>query len=254
MFFILSKTLYFLAMPLTVIILFLIASVFLKKQKYKRLSLKTAVFILILFSNSFIANEIMNTWEIAPTKIESVKNYGVGIVLTGITNTLKSPNDRVYFNHHADRITHALQLYKLGKIKKILISGGSGALLSRDINESENLKKLLLIANVPETDIIIEKKSNNTHENAQFSAEILKTHYPNQKHLLITSAFHMRRARACFGKEGLNIDTFSAGFNTADRQFTPDVLFVPNVKALDNWTTLTKEWLGYLMYWIVGYI
>ncbi len=241
-------------MPLTIIALLLVSSIFLKKQKYKRISLKAAVFILIFLSNGFIANEVMNAWEIAPTPIAAVKNYEVGIVLTGITNTLKSPHDRVYFHHHADRITHALQLYKLGKIKKILISGGSGSLLSRDVSESENLKNLLLLAAVPEKDIIIEKASNNTHENAQFSVEILKALYPNKKYLLITSAFHMRRARACFEKEELEIDTFSAGFNTEDRQLTPDVLFVPNVKALDNWTTLTKEWLGYVMYWIVGYI
>lgn len=241
-------------MPLTIITLLLVCAIFIQKQKYKRISLKAAVFILIFLSNGFIANEVMNAWEISPTPITSVEDYEVGIVLTGITNTLKSPHDRVYFHHHADRITHALQLYKLGKIKKILISGGSGALLSRDISESENLKNLLLLAAVPEKDIIIENKSNNTHENAQFSVEILKKHYPNKEYLLITSAFHMRRARACFKKEGLKIDTFSAGFNTEDRQFTPDVLFIPNVKALDNWTTLTKEWLGYLMYWIVGYI
>ena len=241
-------------MPLSIIILLLLATIFLKKQKYKRMTLIVAVFVLILFSNEFIANEAMTAWEISPTPIEKLADYDIGIVLTGITNTLKKPNDRVYFTHHADRITHALQLYKLGKIKKIMISGGSGRLQYYSNSEAENLKYFLMLAGVHESDIIIEKKSNNTHENAQFSAKILKEDYPNKKYLLITSAFHMRRARACFAKEGLDVAVYSAGFYTENRQFSPDILFVPNIKAFDHWTVLVKEWLGYLMYWIVGYI
>ncbi len=54
-----------------------------------------------------------------------MKPHDLGIVLTGATIPNRLPNDRIYFARGADRVTHTVQLYKLGLLKKILISGGN---------------------------------------------------------------------------------------------------------------------------------
>ncbi|MDN5202626.1 YdcF family protein [Fulvivirgaceae bacterium BMA10] len=255
MFFILSKTVYFLAMPLTIIVACFLLSYFFRNILLKKRLFLLGTLLLLLFTNDFIINEFLLIWEESPTTINQVKNdYDIGIVLTGITNVNKKPHDRVHFNKGADRILHALQLYREGKIKRILISGGSGSLLRKDFTEAQGLQSTLLMAGVNPEDIILESNSRNTFENAKFSTELIKQKFQNQKCLLITSAFHMRRSRACFAKTGLPVDTFSVDFYTHDRMFTPDILILPQVGALSKWNILIREILGVLTYRIMGYI
>ena len=166
----------------------------------------------------------------------------------------KSPFDRVYFNKGADRIMHALQLYKEKKINKILISGGTGSLFNTGRLEADNLKLVLIQANVPEIDILIENKSRNTFENAQYSAKILNQRFPTGDYLLITSAFHMRRANACFVNAGINASLYSTDFYTHDRNFHFDTLLFPSVQAISKWTLLFRELLGWTLYKLSGYI
>ncbi len=52
--------------------------------------------------------------------------------------------------------------------------------------------------------LVFEEESRNTHENAMFSAKMVKPH-ANQTWLLVTSAFHMPRAILCFRHEGWTV-------------------------------------------------
>lgn len=255
MFFYLSKTLYYFLMPATLVGISLLLALFLKNKRWKRISLITTVVLFFLFTNDFIINEIFKRWEIPPTAFAQVKgSYDVGIVLTGIANLQIEPNDRVYFDKGADRIIHALELYKRGKIQKILISGGTGSLDRPDLTEANELVKVLRLYNMPDEDIIVENESRNTYENAILSAGILKEKFPDGRFLLITSAFHLRRAQACFDKSGIETDVFSTDFYTHPTSFTIDSMIIPNEKAFVKWQTLVREILGIFAYKLAGYI
>ena len=105
MFFILSKTLGYLAMPLVVIIALFIASVAIKNKVWKRRLFVLALSTLLFCSNSFISNEVMRMWELPPTPFSEItKTYEVGILLTGVTKSNFSPTDRVYFHRSSDRV------------------------------------------------------------------------------------------------------------------------------------------------------
>src|SRR5579885_1792461 len=137
MFFLLSKVLSFLVMPLTIISGLFIGAALVKAAERKRQLFLAALALLIFFSNDFIVNEVMMLWEVPVTAMKDLrKNYEVGIVLTGVTMHDVGPNDRVYFACGADRVTHTLQLYKMGKLKKILVSGGSGRLDAPEAKEA----------------------------------------------------------------------------------------------------------------------
>ena len=193
-------------------------------------------------------------WERAPVPLKELEDYDVAIVLTGITRAYKSPHDRVYIEKGADRVLHTLQLYKTGKIKKIVISGGSGLLINKNKDvESENLKKIFLLGGVNEADLFLEDKSRNTHENAVFTAQLLKEKFPGQKYLLVTSAFHMRRAEACFRKEKVSFDIYPADFYTDDPDFYYKDI-IPSPRALVLWEILTREVSGFVVYKLAGYI
>jgi uncharacterized SAM-binding protein YcdF (DUF218 family) len=255
MFFYLSKILSFLCMPFSLIVGVLLLGLLIKNPVWKRKLHITGIILLLFFSNSFIVDEVVRWWEIDPVRIESLnKTYAVAIVLGGFTHTAVKPEDRVYTNQSVDRILHTLQLYREGKVQKFLITGGSGLVFAEGLSESEQAKQLLLLSKVPEKDIILEPNARNTHENALYSAEIIRDRFPGQSCLLVTSAYHMRRAKACFDKVGLPVDVFSADLSTFERAFTPDVLFLPSPGAIEKWHLFIREILGILAYKVAGYV
>jgi len=164
MFFVLSKILSYIIMPVVLITGFMIASAVVKKQHLKKKFFYIALFILLFFSNGFICNEVMKLWEIPVTEMKDVKTYQWGIVLSGVTKSESGPRDRIYFASGADRVTHALQLYKMGKIKKILVSGGSGKIAKTEQMEAEDIAQALMLMGVPQEDIVTEIISRNTQD------------------------------------------------------------------------------------------
>lgn len=208
---------------------------------------------MFLFSNDFLMNEIISYWEYQPVPLQEIKNHKIGIVLTGITAYNKQPNDRVYINFGGDRVLHAVQLYKLKKIDKILVTGGVASLFNKAECEAEELKKVFLLSGVKEEDIILETKAKNTRENALFTRKIIDSLQISDTPILITSAFHMRRAHSCFSKVGLKVHPFPVNFYSRERKFTPDNLIIPSESALGGWSMLLHELVGYIVYKVKGY-
>lgn len=255
MFFILSKIFIYFLYPFTWFILCLAGYFFFKNPKWKKRFKIGAISIFLIFSNTVILLELLKRWEIHGTKIENVKNYDVGIVLGGMfgyNNDLKV----LTAGSHSDRMWQAITLYKKGKIKKFLISGGSGYVTDHGLVEAKQIKEVLVGWGIPSADIITEIKSRNTHENAVETQKILNRSYPHfEKNLLITSGFHMRRARACFNKVGLKCDTFSTDLMTGPTSnYFWDQYIIPDMETLFGWNRLIKEWIGYATYDMMGYI
>lgn len=250
MFFVLSKVLDFLLSPLVWIILTFIYALFFRKRK----AFGAGLLLLLIFSNPFLVNEALLAWERKPVTLSENKNYQTAIVLTGFTGVRKSTPGRVFFSKGADRLLHTVQLYKAGKINTILISGGSGSLTNRRISEASRVKRAFLYCGFPDSAIITEDRSVNTVENARLSRKLIDSLGLRGNFLLVTSAFHMRRAEGCFVKAGVNFDTYPVDFYSNERKYTPDVLLVPSEAALEKWSILIHEITGYLVYRIMGYI
>jgi len=242
-------------MPIVLIVIFLILSVLIKSEVWRKRFFYLGLGMLIFFSNSFIANEVMKAWEVDPIAFESIeKKYEVGVVLGGVILGDTELTDRAFFSKGADRIYHAVLLYKRGLIKKIFVSGGTSRLI--DIGQREALQMIdaLVGMGVEREDIDFEVVSRNTYENALESKRILGKSYESSDCLLITSAFHMRRALRCFKRVDYGMDGFSVDIYTHKTRFTPDVLFIPSVNALQHWHLLIKEWVGFTAYWVMGYV
>ncbi len=255
MFFFLSKTLAYFLKPLVIISLCLILSLILKNAKWKKRLFITGLCLLIFLSNEFIANEAMHLWEIKVTPFSALtKKYDYGILLSGVTRGDAGVKDRVYVGSAADRVNHTVYLYKMGYIRHILVSGGSGRLIDIGEQEADEIAALLQIMGVPKEDILIEHDSRNTHESSIAVKEMLQPVTMPSQCILITSASHMRRSAACFAKVGWPMDCFSTDFQSHERTFTFDVLFIPKLEALGLWSGLIKEISGFIAYRISGYL
>ena len=225
-----------------------------KNLNRRKRSIIIAFILFIGFSNTFLLDNMMRLWEVPTVKESNLKGtYDIGIVLGGMLS-YDSQLDRLQFSRGVDRLTQAVQLYKDGIIKKIFITSGSGSISYPEIKEAPLLKRYLKTINIPDEDIIVESESKNTHENATFSAPIIKKIAPNGRYLLITSAFHMRRSIGCFNKAGINTTPFSTDrYSGGPRRWSFDFLFIPNIEALQAWNVLIHEMTGYLVYKIMRY-
>lgn len=254
MFFLLSKILAYVIMPFVIVCALLVASAIIKNPRKKKRLFFSGLIILLVFSNDFIANEAVKLWEVSFTPYAQIKKeYAYAIVLTGVTKHEPGFHDRVFFNRGADRVTHTLQLYKMGKVKKILVSGGSGRLTDIGRKEADEVEEALWLMGVKTEDIIKETESRNTHESAVAVKKILEKNTRPSECLLVTSGYHMRRASACFKKEGWPTDTFTVDFLSHPRNFDFDTLFIPKIEAMCNWQIIIKEMVGLVSYKIAGY-
>ncbi len=253
MFFYLSKILDFLIEPICWVFVLLLIGLLAKSPKKKKCFLIASFITLYFFSNSFILDEILRKWEVPAVEYKDLKQYDVAVVLGGMI-TYDPTIDRLTFDHGSDRFLQALELYKKGHVKKMLIVGGSGSLEYSDMKEALLIQRYLKLIGIPEQDILVENESRNTRENAAFSVPILQKEFPNGNYLLVTSGMHMRRANACFEKVGLHCDLYAVDRNSGPRKFYPDHLFIPNVGVLNLWEGLIHEWVGIVTYKVMGYI
>jgi len=253
MFFVLSKLLSVIISPIVWIVSLLLFSLLAKARERRRKAAIMATVLILFFSNSFVFSEFMRAWEAPVMKDEDIhKTYDYGIVVGGML-AYDRANKRINFKQGIDRLLHAIELYKSGRIKKIFITGGSGSLTDQREKEAIHLRDYLLRAGFPDKDILIESDSKNTRENALFTSHILSRKNEGADYLLITSAYHMRRAIGCFKKVGIRGDAYPTDFYTVSREYNFADLFIPYAGKLDNWTLLIHEVVGCVVYKIMGY-
>jgi|AntRauTorcE11898_2_1112593.scaffolds.fasta_scaffold00364_11 uncharacterized SAM-binding protein YcdF (DUF218 family) len=253
MFFYLSKIFGYFINPTAWVFMSLLAALILRRRK-RRIFLVTALILFYVFSNNTLLNTFLAPWEKdGVVKVE--KTYDVGIVLGGWIAEEDQRLDRVVFKKVPDRLFQAYRLYRQGKVKKLLISGGSGHYLYPHKKEALAIERYLLSIGVPEEDILTESQSRNTHENAVYTKEVLDNNPAINTSLLITSALHMRRAAACFRKVDLSFDEYSTDrIAPQDSHYNFENLFIPDVNSFYYWHLLIHEWIGYGVYAIRGYV
>jgi uncharacterized SAM-binding protein YcdF (DUF218 family) len=255
MFHIVSKILTFFLMPAGIICILLVYAIYTKNRTKSRKTIIATLIFFYIFSSPFIVNEILLLWEVPPTAISRVKPHDIGIILTGTTiNTTRQPAENIYLGGTSDRIGQTLQLYKLGKIKKIIISGGDVPILRRTTSrEIDQIARYLIVSGVPKEVIYLEDRSTNTHENAVNTSKILKRQFPNQSCILITSGFHLKRAIRCFTKAGITVTPYGANYLSSERQWMP-TYFLPTAGVMGDLQLIFREVIGYITYWIFGWI
>jgi len=243
MFFILSKILLFLIKPIIWVFVLLILALLTRRPQKRRKYLILSLVFFFFFSNGFIVGKIINSYEASYPKTQQ---YDVGIVLGGFSG-LNKRNNEIAFNGASDRLFQAIALYKKGTVKQILLSSGSANLINKEVKEADLALKYLKLIGIPDSAILIENQSRNTLENARYSLAQIAKRNPQAKVLVITSAWHIPRAKLIFDRQTKHkIEYYPTNFagNTA---FELGDFIIPSTSALGAWELLFKEWIGLLV-------
>jgi uncharacterized SAM-binding protein YcdF (DUF218 family) len=218
-----------------------------QRQHNKRKKLYAMVlFMMLFFSNPWLITTLQYPFHTPPMPMEVNEKYDVGVVLGGYTSYDKV-NKAGHFNMSSDRFIQAAWLYKKGFIKKIIVSGGqNGFTNENDFIEAEFVASTLKDVGIPPSDIFVEGNSRNTIENAEFSYKILDSlGLKKNKLVLITSAFHMPRAKETFEKAGFIVRPYPCAFSIlpSSIRFSIDSI-IPAAWAFDAWGGFLKEMVG----------
>ena len=254
MFFVLSKLFTFILSPFTWIVISMGLFFIIKKKELRLRMLWISLFLILFFSNGLFLNNFNYFWKTKGLSFNQIKAHDNGIVLSGMFEYNGDLN-RLVAKHSPDRVWQTIQLYKAKKIKTIVLCGDNGYLLKNDLQEANQLKKDLINLGIPKNDILIESSSKNTHQNAKNCASLFKKERKmNQKNLLITSSMHMRRAKACFDKEGLKTTPFPVDETNSEYVLFKAEWLIPKAENISAWENLIKEFSGYCIYKVMGYL
>jgi len=150
----------------------------------------------------------------------------------------------------AERYTSFLTLARRYPAAKLAFSGGSGALfMGAPITEAEVTRRFLVEQGIPASRLIAEERSRNTWENARYSKELLAP-APEERWVLVTSAYHMRRSKGVFDALGWTMIPWPAGYRTM-----PDGLNFWEFDALRHLReadVALREWLAIAAYRVTG--
>lgn len=147
-----------------------------------------------------------------------------------------------------DRLYLAAALYQAKKAPLVVLSGGGIAWQRKPeaATEARLMADLARQLGLPDTALIQEGLSRNTRENARYTGEILRRRGLTGTVLLVTSAFHLRRAQACFENLGLRVVPCPADFRGDPFKKLSWLDFLPDAGALEKTTFVLREHLGIL--------
>ncbi|MER9585054.1 YdcF family protein [Mesorhizobium sp. M0276] len=256
MFFYFSKIFWFFIQPLNLAIFLLLAGLLAAMIGRRRLAVTGCVLaflILALSAWTSLGAMMLNPLEerFARPKLPE-KVDGIVVLGGGFEGSINLVRGGYELNSSGDRMVEAAILAQRFPTAKVIVSGGTGELFPDGEGDAATAPRLLTALGVTANRLILENKSRNTYENAVFSKELV-TPKPGETWLLVTSAFHMPRAKALFDKAGFATVPWPVDYRTSGREGIG--LFRDNpADSLQATTVAIREWIGLIAYWLSGRI
>ncbi|HEV7253426.1 MAG TPA: YdcF family protein [Mesorhizobium sp.] len=255
MFFILSKIGGFFLQPLNAAILLLGLGWLAAWLGWRRIGLTAGLIsflVLALSAWTTFGALLLHPLEDRFARPKDLPEQVAGIVVLGggFEGAVNLARGGYELNAAADRFVEAAVLARRFPGARVVVSGGTGALILEGEEDAVTAERLLTALGVARERLILEARSRNTFENARFTKDLVRP-APGETWLLVTSAFHMPRSVGLFREVGFPVIPWPVDYRTTGQEgvgFLGD-----NVNdALQNTTLGIREWVGLLAYWLTG--
>lgn len=146
------------------------------------------------------------------------------------------------------RVQTATTLWKQYPHATLVVSGGSSEKGRQTDQLAQLMKQAAVQRGVPASQILIEPRSFNTREHPIEALKLPKV-TPNTPIVVVTSVWHLRRAKQEFNRYFKNAWYYSAPLTTDPITWRD---FLPNSYTLGKSTVLLSEWVGLIWYRVVA--
>lgn len=238
--------------PIPIIItLFIITFIFILKKRYKtgKILFIISLLFLIISSNYYFSNMLLKPLErIYPAYEYCPKDSTISYVVVlsaGAVNDDELPVFSKLGTTTSIRLIEGIRIAKLIPNSKLILSGG--AQYSK-VTSAHLMKDAAISIGFPESRIILESKSLDTHDEALY----LKDTLSQKQFILVTSASHIYRSVKIFEKQGTNPIPAPVGHRAKTiNHFSLNKIF-PGTEHLGKTRTALYEILGIMYGNIIG--
>jgi len=248
--FLLSKLLPQFVLPLGISLILIVWGL----ARRRRLPLLMAVVVLLVSSNPFVGYWLIRAtegWAVRPSVALSPVTDAIVVLSAG--RDLAPGPERLSQWGDANRFFGGVDLFKAGKAP-LLIFTGAPVFGAPDLpREGDALAMQATALGVPADRIAVTALVANTADEAREVATLLRARQLTAPRvLLVTSAFHMRRATQVFEQQGLAVAPFPVSFAVDSSIDLTVMKFIPSVDALSQTHTALREFYGRAFYGLRG--
>lgn len=220
---------------------------FTARQKSGKILVSTGLIMLTLFSYSAVADRLLKPLErqYNPLETQSVSTIpetesGIRFIVVlggGHITDPELPSISQISSHSLVRLVEGIRIHRRHPEAKLLLSGGN---VFDPVPEAVTMARVAEEMGVSENDIMLETRSKDTKDQAQF----IKSIVGGERFILVTSASHMPRSMAMFRKLGMNPVPSSTGHRVKGRHGITPYSFFPSLGNLEKSETAIYEYLG----------
>ena len=229
--------------PLAVIVLLTMIGVWLRRWWMIKLSC-----VIFLISSLPITSHLI--WkdlekQHPPKSLSALGSYDAVVVLSGmLSGFADGDNFRIDWGD-PDRFFAGINILKSGKAEHLIFTRGKMP-WSNIPPEGELLKAKAIELGINESQILLSDLAMNTAEEARVVAQLMSLH-KIEKVLLVTSSFHMPRAKFLFDRQNIESVPFAVDFKATGKKLTW-LSFLPNAVNFGRTSSGIREYIGRVYY------
>jgi uncharacterized SAM-binding protein YcdF (DUF218 family) len=215
--------------------------------KNKKKIIYIAIGILYILSTAVFSNNFFKLVEGNEYRkpIRAIDSADAIVVLSGMLE-INEVGDSTYIEWgDPDRFFGGIALFKAGKAQKLVFTGGKMPWDKAMKTEGEVLKEHAISSDIPSEKIFVTKDVGNTADEAVAVKELIS---PSKRIILVTSAYHMNRAKRLFEKQGFEVIPYKVDYKTFGNSKTTLMDFLPSAGNLELAEIGIREIIGRLFY------
>ena len=198
-----------------------------------------------IFSNSFMKLLEGSGHNDYRKPISAIDSADAIVVLSGMLE-INEMGDSTYIEWgDPDRFFGGIALFKAGKAQKLVFTGGKMPWDKTKKTEGEVLKEYAVSNGIPSEKIFVTKDVENTADEAVAVKELIS---PSKRIILVTSAYHMYRAKRLFEKQGFIVIPYKVDYKISNNKDVTILDFLPSANNLELTETGIREIIARLFY------
>ena len=213
---------------------------------YKKLIYLFSILFYII-STPIFSNFIMKIveGEYKYQKLENLEKVDAIVILGGMLKIYELENNYTVEWEDPDRFFKGIELYNSFKSDKIVFTGGKSPFNMTAVSEGSVLKNYAIKYGILEENITVTKDVFNTYEESLAVSDVLGE---NKTIILVTSAFHMKRAKFLFEKQSLRVIPYKVDYLSTINPKLHFIDFLPSSSGLQKTEIALRELLGRVYY------
>ena len=230
-------------LPIMLVIIVILIGLIKNKKKL----IYIAIGILYIISTPIFSNNFFKLVEGGEYRkpISAIDSADAIVVLSGMLE-INEVGDSTYVEWgDPDRFFGGIALFKAGKAQKLVFTGGKMPWDKAKKTEGEVLKEYAISNVIPSEKIYITKDVENTADEAVAVKELIS---PSKRIILVTSAYHMYRAKRLFENQGFEVIPYKVDYKSVRNQAITILDFLPSADNLKTTEAAVREIIGRLFY------